>query len=98
MRQICAVTPSDFGAMASKFFLSICNGAILFGEHNILIRFLVFGHKEKKSVAWGNTLSSVRPQQVLDCANYCLKDLSFSKEFGLIKLTSLTFMTQKCVK
>ena len=48
VRQICAVTPSDFGAMASKFFLTICNGAILFGEHNILIRFLVFGRKEKK--------------------------------------------------
>ena len=45
VRQICAVTPSDFGAMASKFFLTICNGAILFGEHNILIRFLVFGQK-----------------------------------------------------
>lgn len=56
VRQICAVTPSDFGAMASKFFLTICNGAILFGEHNILIRFLVFGHKEKK-VSHGGTPS-----------------------------------------
>ena len=56
VRQICAVTPSDFGAMASKFFLTICNGAILFGEHNILIRFLVFGHKEKK-VSHGRTPS-----------------------------------------
>ena len=26
------------------------------------------------------------------------EDLSFSKEVGLIKLTSLTFMTQKCAK
>ena len=56
VRQICAVTPSDFGAMASKFFLTICNGAILFGEHNILIRFLVFCHKEKK-VSHGGTPS-----------------------------------------
>ena len=56
VRQICAVTPSDFGAMASKFFLTICNGAILFGEHNILIRFLVFGQKEKK-VSHGGTPS-----------------------------------------
>ena len=63
-----------------------------------MIRFLVFDHKEKKNVAWGNTLSSVRPQPVLDCANYCLKDLSFSKRIWPDKADISNFHDAKMCK
>ena len=92
---LCSDPPQTLELWPVHFFLAYV--MVQYSSAN-MIRFLVFDHKEKKNVAWGNTLSSVRPQPVLDCANYCLKDPSFSKEFRLIKLTSLTFMTQKCVK